>query len=137
MEDIREIVESTREKEERERKERELADRVSIAKSFIAVFNRGLNRHVNSGDPIIRATLLFDKLCLGVDLMNAMVVNTNNDLPEDIKKEITATSEKLSGELDYVFNYILTPQYSPDHPYGNHLMQKSAEHFNSSANSDS
>ncbi len=112
-----------------ESQERELQMRIAGIKSIISVLSRGINRHIKSGDPVIRSTLLFDKLCLVVDLVSALSINYNSDLPEDLIKEITEASKNLSAELDYVFNYILSPQYSPDHPYGNSIMKKSAEHF--------
>ena len=127
---VDEVVENQREKEQREEEERKLQQRIATIKSVLVVFSRGLGRHINCGDAMIRSTLLFDKLCLCVDIINIAIITCNHDLPDDIKKEITKTSAELNSELDYVFNYILSPRYSPDHPYGNKIMRTSEKHFN-------
>ena len=92
----------------------ELEKRVTLIKSIVMIFSRGLSRQIHYGDPYTRATLIFDKLYICIDMIDAAIINVNYDLPDNLKKEINSASIKLSAELDYVLNYILNPQYVED-----------------------
>jgi hypothetical protein len=128
--------ENDQEEKNRKRKEEDLQLRIIAARAVLMVLNRGVNRHINCHDPVIRATLLFDKLCLIIDSLSAFAANANPDFPADLNKEIVEASSRVSTELDYVFQYILSPSYSPDHPFGNQVMHASESHFGKMANNN-
>ena len=115
METIKEFVE----REELERKESELRDRISTIKSILMIFSRGLGRHSNCADPITRATLLFDKLCLCIDIITVAILSGNYDVPDDLKNEIMTVSSNLNTELNYIFNYISDEEQIPEDYFNN------------------
>jgi hypothetical protein len=114
QEELQRVIEKQKEEERRKEKEDELQRRIIGAKSILSVLNRGVDRHIACRDPVIRATLLFDKLCLIIDMFGATITNVNSDFPDDLKNQITEASDRVNEELDYIFQYILSPSYSPE-----------------------
>jgi hypothetical protein len=124
---------------DQKRKAKESAERIAQAEAFACVFERGINRHNRTGDPVLRATLLFDKLCLIADMMSSYISSSavdsdgNEIYPPELKNRIANCSKLLNTELDFILDWITSPTYSPDHPYGKHVMNSANDSFNSFA----
>lgn len=115
-------------------KERKETNRKAI-ETILHVCENVVARQRRSGDPVIRATLLVDKLSLLVDIGVATVINTNTDLPEETVARIRHSTNLLNDELQFLSDWISTPVYSPDHPYGNKSCKPVKNNFNESSNS--
>jgi len=66
---------------------------------------------------------------MAVDMITAATISNNTDLPEEVSSQLLAASNELTTELDFVFEHILSPQYSPNHPVGNKMMKDAESHF--------
>ena len=111
------------------RKQADLKLKIQAIESALHVFNSCGERHRRSKDPVIRATLLVDKLSTIVDIAMGVLLSQNADLSDDLKVRIKSTSQMVSGELDFLMDWISSPVYSPDHPFGNTMMKGSEKNF--------
>ena len=121
---------------EEERKKRDLEVRIRIIETIVNIVNRGVNRQKRYEDPVLRATLLLDKLVTIVDIGIATFTGFNSDLPEPITNKVKDASQILTEELNFLMDWVTSPIYSPDHPYGNKLMKKTEEKFNEKIDSN-
>ena len=122
---------NTQDEQAAENKKRQIKEKIMMIESIIQIFNSTISRHNRSGDPTIRATMLFDKLCMITDILTCVLTNSYmmDDVSDELKERVKLTAEKLSAELSFLQDWILTPVYSPDHPYGNNIMKESARDF--------
>ena len=114
---------------EKQRKKAQLKNKITQIETLIQVLNRSVTRHKKSKDPMIRATLLVDKLCTSIDIGMAMLICNNYDFPEDLKTRMSATSSMINDEINFLLDWVCTPIYSPDHPIGNNIMKNAEKSF--------
>lgn len=112
-----------------EAEEIKVKDQIKSIEIMLSLVNNGIARHKRSGDPVLRTTLLVDKLCMIVDLGLAYINTQDDDLPLELIERITATSEMVTQELNFMLDWISHPVYSPDHPYGNNIMKEANKEF--------
>lgn len=103
--------------------------KIHMIECMLFVLNNGINRHRRSEDPVIRATLLMDKLCNFIDIGLSFLITDNPTLPEDTKEKMKKTAEEIENELNFVLDWIKSPMYSPDHCYGKFVMKESEKDF--------
>lgn len=99
-----------------------IKEKISLINALDQAVSNIVNRHRRQKDPVIRSTLLFDKLCTILDLFVVAAMSVNHDLPEESKQQCQKIVQILQEELNYVYDWISSPSYSPDHPFGNNLM---------------
>ncbi len=94
-----------------------------------------MNRYKNIKDPSTKFTLLLDKLCFVIDVGLA-ALNTyamdEKDMTPELQVELDNASKDLQIELGKLADWIQSPVYGPDHPYGNQLMKESGRNFEES-----
>lgn len=115
------ILEQKRKEEQQQRhKETE-----KIAKVVLNLYKNTMYRYKNTKDPATRYTLLVDKLCFSLDLgmaaLTACMDEENMDM--QLQNEINTVSSDLQAELGHLMDWIQSPNYSPDRPYGNQVMK--------------
>jgi hypothetical protein len=98
-------------------------------------------------DPTTRAMIMLDKLLMFTDLIqgaaSVTLDNFYNNIPEDAKnkdtleKQVTTVREEasitmklLQDELNMLIKWVQNPVYSPNHPFGNHVMKQTEHKFN-------
>lgn len=122
--------------DEQKRKKSQLKEQIMVIEMVLGVVNNGIERHKRSVDPVMRSTLLVDKLCTIVDLgLVAMTLNHEN-LPDELKERMRDSADSIKKELDFLLDWISNPQYSPDHAYGNAVMKGASNNFNINANTN-
>lgn len=127
MADDPEREETRKEKEEREEKERVEI----IIKAICETFERIMHRQVYFEDPVMRNTLLVDKLCLLVDgltLPLTLLADKYKIDPELVERS-KACMENLNKQLYILFEWINSPHYSPDHPFGHKMVKEGEKAF--------
>lgn len=104
-------------------------------KMMLNIYHNTMNRYKNIKDPSTKFTLLLDKLCFVIDIalaaLNAYTLEEKNLTPE-LQVELDNATRDLQNELGKLADWIQSPVYGPDHPYGNQLMQESAQNFEKS-----
>lgn len=115
---------------ERGRQERSKAKIVQI-ELVLGMINNGIERHNRSKDPVMRSTLLVDKLCTIIDVGLVALAMEYDDLPDELREKMKASADSLKNELNFLLDWIASPQYSPDHVYGNALMKGAQNNFTS------
>lgn len=113
-----------------DREEQQRQDKIRAIETIINTLERNFKRHESVDDPVIRYTLLVDKLCLAVDLAMAALDNFSDDVPDNLKSRITNLSSHLNNDLISLMEWIRQPVYSPDHPHGQFMMRQSQQSFN-------
>jgi len=110
---------------------KELAGKIKFTEMVLTVLERGLDRHKRTADPVTRATLLFDKLCLVTDMLCAYIENgdSTKDYPAELVTRGKNVSKVLTSELDFILDWISSPSYSPDHPFGNNVMTAAKNNY--------
>ncbi len=110
---------------EKKRKEMQRKDTEKVAKVVLNLYKNTMHRYKNTKDPATKYTLLVDKLCLALDLgmaaLTAYVDEENMD--SRLQEEINYVSSDLQAELGHLMDWIQSPNYSPDRPYGNQVMK--------------
>lgn len=112
-----------------EREERRIKDKIQGIEIALSILNNGIARHKRSGDPVLRTTMLVDKLCTIVDVGLGYINTQDDDLPLELKERMTVTSKSITEELNFMLDWISNPVYSPDHPYGNNIMKEANKEF--------
>lgn len=91
------------------------------------------NRQRKIDDPIIRYSLFVDKLSMVLDASSGFLKGFTDDekYPSDLRDRIDHLSNTIHKDLDDLMEWIRHPIYSPDHPYGDKIMDKSKDDFKS------
>ena len=118
-----------RKKDEEDRKKKLLDEKSQQIEVMLHVLNSGISRHKRSKDPIVRSTLLVDKLCAFVDVGLAFLVMNHNDIPEDLQNKMKESAGSIKDELDFLLDWISSPQYDPDHIYGQAFVTGATKKF--------
>lgn len=88
-----------------------------------------LTRHARIKDPVARHLMLADKLCWGIDFTTAAIKAFADE--EHIDTELVLKAEqlirKLQEEINLLMDWIQSPVYSPDHPYGHTMMEAAVD----------
>ena len=113
--------------DEKDRKKNEYNKTISI---FNATIERIMKRQSSSPDPATRHTIFLNNICLGLDIALASFESNSDDISEENLIRTRKNIDNFSEELDKLFQWIQSPQYGPDHPYGNTLMQENKKNFN-------
>ena len=95
-----------------------------MMKTIALFLDRIVARQKCNKDPVLRFTLLVNNMCLGLDGLLTYMEIEADDLSPDTSEKIRKSASTLSGELDALFEWIQSPQYTPDHPFGNHVMKE-------------
>jgi len=112
--------------------------KIEDKKNFIMVSNIiiGLIENINKRhnaikDPATRYAMLVDKLCLSLDSGIAIMKVMMNDLDiePEMKIKIEDASDQLQQQLIGLMDWVISPVYGPDHPYGNSIMMNSKKDF--------
>lgn len=114
------------------RKEKEMKERVRIINASLFVVESILNRQRRIEDPVLKYTVLVDKLLMLVDMgVGAMkgFVSENEKYPPELRDRLDNVAESLQNDLENLAKWIRHPIYSPEHPYGNGVMTRSKENF--------
>jgi hypothetical protein len=104
-------------------------------KTVLSIINNMLDRNANVPDQATRTLLFLDKLFLVIDITlgSLTILNSDSSFSEATREQIKLTSDKIKNELSLSTDWILSPQYSPDHPFGNTEMKKAQRSFNTTA----
>ncbi len=116
--------------------------RIESIIAIVAATRRSSNR-VKNCDVIVRNTLLVDRMCTFIDasftLLGCFINSVNEDLEEkdQIPREkidkwlnlIAQIDQEWTDDMTSLIDYIQQPMFSPDHPRGVKLMQKSKQNF--------
>jgi len=88
------------------------------------IIERILSRQRAFADPIVRNTLFVDKLCLVLDALPLTVYIKSKDAPPELIERVNGCLREINTELTQLFEWISSPQYGPDHAFGNNLMKE-------------
>ena len=130
MEELTDEVRRKREEEIRRRHE----DNARNALTVLNVVELTLTRYKDEDDPVLRYSLVVDKLLLLIEIgMGVGRVALNEETGESL--EVMGKFDKLTSELQKelkgLMHWIKSPIYSPDHPFGNQVMKESERSFQS------
>ena len=115
-------------RKKRERKERNMAIRIGVGMASSL-----LTRQQSVSDQATRSMMFVDKLLLLLDggLPAMQALQHRFKLPDDIMSSIEQVGKLMRVEVNKLMQWIQKPHYSPDHPYGQHLMQGAKAEFHS------
>lgn len=88
-----------------------------------------LQRNRSVPDPATRALLFVDKLLMVIDVLTGFLKTHSHKYSDPLKNKIDVTSNNLQKELQFITEWILHPQYSPNHPFGESVMHEAAKEF--------
>lgn len=126
--------------ETKDRKERERKELKKQIEFILNTLDNTMYRYNNIKDPAIKFTLFVDKLCFSIDIaIGALKAYACSDdenwiLDADLEERITKSASYLQNEMNKLIDWIQSPIYSPDHPYGEQLMKQSKESFDKKKN---
>jgi hypothetical protein len=105
-------------------------------KLIVDALARTVNRYHNIDDPVIRYTLIVDKIHILLDVCSTMVIGNIAEDGMDDKTEdnIKKLFDTLHKDIENLEDWIKMPTYSPEHPHGNKLLNDSFIEANNSLN---
>lgn len=101
----------------------------------VEIYNNTMNRYRQIKDPATKFTLLVDKLCFGIDILMASMMRLleeEEQLDDASKVKIKSICSDLQIELNKLMEWIQSPIYGPDHPYGYQMMKDAKTSFDNS-----
>ena len=116
--------------EERERKEK-----VEIATLIVNVLEENLKRQRLYRDPVTRNSIFLEKLLCILDGFKAATSTYCTELPEDLQKRMENVLGLLNTNITSLIEMIQQPCYSPDHPYGENMMNMAKSDFETNSES--
>ena len=106
-----------------------------LCRAAINIVKLTLNRYSNVQDPVLRHALLVDKLLLFVDIgLGAGKEYIQKEIGDECAEEFENVSLILQNDLKLLMDWIQTPSYSPDHPFGNNMMKQSNDNYSQKQN---
>jgi hypothetical protein len=121
-------------KTESEKKQEETLRKIQEFEPLLHGLERNLKRTDSIEDPVIKYSLLVDKLCMFMDTAMCLMESHMNDAPDDFKARLHRVSDKINDDLTSLMSWIRQPIYSPDHPYGRNVMKDAASSFSDASN---
>lgn len=121
-----------REEEEKKRREEDARIFRAVGNSIKNIFKR----QMKIDDNCLRYCMFVDKLSMTLDILTAFL-NTmvdREEYPEDLRLDILQLSNLISEELENLMNYCRSPSYSPDAPFGQHLVKSTSFYENANKN---
>ena len=106
---------------------------IRLANILLGTLENMLNRQENVKNPVVRYTLMVDKMCIITNLIISSLqtfIIDDSDPTSDINSRITNIEEKLNKEFNNLIDYIQQPDYAPDSAFGHKLMEQASENFN-------
>ena len=112
-------------------------DELAKFKVGLTTFESIIDRNATVGDPMIRSMLFLDKMLLMTDISNAFLEIFFADFKKDLKPEDYCTIEeqknkvveKFKREIACLTEWVSSPTYDPDHPYGKSVMRCAQRDF--------
>ena len=134
MSDDEFVIKNTKDEYDKRRQQ----DNVMMAKSIATAVTSIFNRQRQIDDPVLRSCLFVDKLGMALDVMTSVLQTVSNEdyFTEEVRLQVEKTCQIVQEELQHLMEYCRSPSYSPDAPFGKHLMDKveKSYHNNSSQN---
>ena len=132
--------EAQRKFEERNRKQN-----IIIIQSVLTTLQFIFQRQKNIDDPVLRSCLFIEKISMAIESVicaaqTALELEVDDDkLPQSTIDQITNLRKILREELDVLMTYCRMPSYSPDAPFGAHVVEETTVKFcrNASKNDSS
>ena len=109
-------------------------------KAAVTTMTMIFKRQQNMDDLMLRSCLFVDKLSMVLEMASAMLKTVvdieieDDKLPETLRSQIDALTTILKEELDALMLYCRQPSFSPDAPFGDHLVKNTGFYSNATKN---
>lgn len=109
-------------------------------KAAVTSLTMVFKRQQNVDDLMLRSCLFVDKLGMVLEMASGMVKTIvdieieDNKLPETLRAQIDSLTTILKEELDALMLYCRQPSFSPDAPFGAHLVKNTGFYVNANKN---
>ena len=87
-------------------------------------------------DPVLKHSLFIDKFNIMIHSLLAVMNYNIADMPVPLKLKIEKLTNDVTSDLKSLSDWVRNPMYSPDHAYGNVLMNKSQKDFTKNVTSE-
>ena len=109
---------------------------IRIARMIVNALKNIFARQTKIDDPCLRSCLLVNQLSLTLDVATAALKCVIDDMPDDLSFEIESVTKTVNEELINLMEWCRSPTYSPDHPFGNKLVNSSQFYKNAEINDE-
>jgi hypothetical protein len=112
------------------------SEELFLYEGFCNTINNMTRRYKSIPDPMLRHSLVLDKFLIFTDLMAGMMESKseNWNLPESLKIKMRCALENTRAELNSLSEWVISPIFSPSHPFGEKIMMTASRDFD--ANKD-
>ncbi len=103
-----------------------------ILKGVIKGIQNTIDRYKNIEDPVLKNMLILDKVLSLLDFSSGLIevgIDKKVNDPE-LGSSVKRTFKDVLQLFRELSDHVMSPSYSPDHPYGKNLMNMSLNNFN-------
>lgn len=126
------------ERRDNEYRERQREDTERIIRAMINSINNMFSRQKQIDDPVVRYSIFVNTLSMSLDIMLGVVSSILHDekypYSEDILLQTQKVTKIVQDELVNLMNYVRSPSYSPEAPFGKSLVENMSNKFNAQVN---
>jgi hypothetical protein len=97
--------------------------------SAVYALQQTLQRYEKIPDPAMKFTLVLDKFLWATDMLTGFIQAQIKDYPQHLSEpslKVVAQVRQLLSELQ---DWVMHPVYSPEHPFGQNVMQSAKQDF--------
>ena len=108
------------------KKNEEAKQHMMIITSVVTSLERIFARQSKIDDQCMRYCLFVDKFSMALDILIAFATSSiysNENFPDELKDRVDKLSKTLLEELENLMTYCRAPSFSPDAPFGHHLVE--------------
>lgn len=116
-------------KEEKDAKD--LARNDEYLNIVLSIMEASLSRLDIVNDPMAKHLMFLDRLSIMSDMAMAGLSTAMTKVTPETKERCRLTIETFNDKIKGLVEWVQTPSYHPDHPYGNNIMKESEESFKS------
>lgn len=116
--------------DDEKRKQDDIEHTENIVASIVNVIDNSFDRISKYNDPVTKHIVFVDKIIMFLDFMNSMVKSEINNINPILIDKLNKSFDKIRKQFDLLTDWIQSPHYDPDHPYGKKLMELSEQDLN-------
>src|SRR5207244_3626821 len=101
-------------------------DQAKAIEAVVTGLQQTLQRYEKISDPTLKFSLVLDKFLFMTDMLSGLVQAQVKECPPHLHDAVLKLTISVRTMLMELSEWVMHPVYSPDHPFGQNVMQTAA-----------